>query len=63
MSSKVTQSEANHVVARVSGIVAGDTKVAAAIKAINTMKLAGFSQREIRKAERMLEQYRARTGE
>lgn len=54
---------ANHIIGRVSGVKATDSKVVAAQKAIATMKLAGFPQREIKKAEDMLAAYRARTGE
>jgi len=63
---KKTQVEAKHVdaaVGRISGVKLGDSKVAAAQKAIETMKLAGFSSREIKKAEKMLETYKSRTGE
>lgn len=55
-----TKSQANHIVARVSGVTENDTKVQAAEKAIATMKMAGFAANAIKKAERMLEDYKAR---
>lgn len=54
---------AAHVVGRVSGVKETDSKVVAAQKAIDTMKMAGMSKRAIKKAEDMLAQYRRRTGE
>ncbi len=49
----VTKSEASHIVARVSGVKEGDSRIAAANKAIETMRLAGFPARAICKAEAM----------
>lgn len=53
---------AGHIVAKVSGVKAGDSKVQAAEKVIATMRLAGFAESEIRKSERMLERYKASGG-
>ena len=53
----------SHIVGRLSGVKETDSKVVAAEKAIATMKMAGFSKREIKKAEDMLAAYRARTGQ
>lgn len=44
---------ADHVVARVSGVKDTDSRIEAANKAIETMKMAGFPASAIRKAERM----------
>ena len=49
----VSKALADHIVGRVSGVVEGESKIDAANKVIETMKLAGFSDAEIRKAERM----------
>jgi hypothetical protein len=51
--STVTKSEANHIVARVCGVKEGDSRIAAANKAIAAMRLAGFPAQAIRKAEAM----------
>lgn len=51
---------AEHIVGKVSGVKETDTKIAAARKVIETMKLAGFPAKEIRKAERMVEDAIAR---
>ena len=48
---RVSKADAAHIVARVSGVKAGDSKEAAALKVIETMRLAGFPTRA---AERML---------
>lgn len=53
---------ASHPVGIVSGVEATDSRVEAAEKAVATMKLAGFPKNEIKKAERMLEQIRAKYG-
>lgn len=51
---------ANHAVARVSGVTEADSRISAAEKAVATMRLAGFSARDIKKAERMIEAAKAR---
>jgi len=50
----------DHAVGRVSGVTAEDTRISAAEKAIKTMREAGFSERDIRRAELMVERARAR---
>ncbi len=60
MTSRAGKEAANHVVGRLSGVKATDTKVEAALKTIEVMRLAGMPTR---KAEKMLADYRARTGE
>lgn len=50
---KISKEQLDHPVAWVSGVTAEDTRLSAARKAIDTMKLAGFSKRAINKAERM----------
>jgi hypothetical protein len=60
MSNRITKEEAKHPVAWLSGVQEGDSKIEAAEKAIATMRLAGFSARDIKKAERMVEEARAR---
>jgi hypothetical protein len=57
---RVGTARANHIVARVSGVNATDSKVEAAEKVIATMRLAEFPAAAIRKAERMLAQAKAR---
>lgn len=49
----VSKKEAQHIVARVSGVKEGDNKIDAANKAIETMRMAGFPAKAIRKAERL----------
>lgn len=64
MSSKtarVTKSQANHIVARVSRVKEGDTKIQAAEKAIATMRMVGMPASAIRKAEKMLADFKARS--
>ena len=51
----VSKKDAQHIVARVSGVKEGDNKIDAARKAIETMRMAGFPAAAIRKAERMVE--------
>jgi uncharacterized protein Smg (DUF494 family) len=51
---------ANHVVGRVSGVVAGESRLKSAEKVLQVMKDAGFSQRDINKAQRMIDDARAR---
>lgn len=53
---KLTKEQSDHIIAKVSGVQAGDTKVQAAEKVIATMKAAGYPTR---KAERMLAQLKA----
>jgi ABC-type sugar transport system substrate-binding protein len=48
------------VVGRVSGVVAGESRLKSAEKALQVMKDAGFSQRDINKAQRMIDDARAR---
>lgn len=59
---RVSKAQANHIVAKVSGIKEGDTKLQAAEKAVQTMRDAGFPAVAIRKAERMVADYKARGG-
>lgn len=49
----VSKKDAQHIVARISGVVEGESKITAANKAIETMRLAGFPARDIKKAEAM----------
>ena len=58
--SKITKKQANHIVARVSGVTENDTKLEAARKAIETMKMVGMPASAIAKAERMYEAAKAR---
>lgn len=52
----------NHIVGRVCGVTAEDTKVQAAEKAIKVMRDAGFPNKDVLKAQRMLDDYKRRTG-
>ncbi|QIG70722.1 hypothetical protein EVB91_171 [Rhizobium phage RHph_I1_18] len=56
----VSKKFAEHPVGRVSGVKETDSKIEAAEKALATMKLAGFSARDIRKAEKMIADAKAR---
>lgn len=49
--SKLTKEQLAHPVAKVSGVTAADSKIEAVDKALAVMKAAGFSSRDIRKAE------------
>lgn len=49
----VEKKSADHPVGRLLGVKVGDSKIEAANKAIQTMKAAGFPQREINKAIKM----------
>lgn len=60
--SLVSKAQADHIVGRVSGVKLGDTKVQAAEKAVQTMRDAGFPAAAIRKAERMIADYKAKGG-
>lgn len=51
---------ANHIVGRISGVLVGDSKIEAAEKALKVMRDAGSPARVIRKAERMVEDAKAR---
>lgn len=51
---RVTPAEAASLPGRLSGVTREDTVFSAAEKAIRTMRDAGFSARQIAKAERML---------
>ena len=59
----VTPKMADHIIGRISGVLKTDSRYEAACKAIETMKLAGFSANHIRKAERILAQIKAKYGE
>lgn len=48
-----SKKHANHIVARISGVTESDTKIEATNKVIETMRLAGFAEKDIRKAEAM----------
>lgn len=60
--SLVSKAQAEHIVGVVSGVKLGDTKLQAAEKAVQTMRDAGFPATAIRKAERMVADYKARGG-
>ncbi len=55
MDMKVSLEGADHAVARLCGVKEGDDKIEAAEKVVATMKLAGFSKREINKAQKMVD--------
>ncbi len=57
---KVNKDEAGHIIGRLSGVKEGDSKVEAALKVIEALKSAGLSTKG---AEKMLADYRKRTGE
>lgn len=59
-SKKLDPEFTNHIVGKVSGVKPTDTRVEAARKVIETMKLAGFPKRAIAEAEQMLEDAIAR---
>lgn len=44
----------DHFVGRLVGVTKSDTKLSAAEKTVQFMRTAGFSTRDIRKAERMI---------
>lgn len=56
----VSKAQANHIVGRLSGVTEEDSRVTAALKAIQVMRDAGMSPRAIAKAERMVEDARRR---
>jgi len=56
----VTKVHKDHVVGRICGVTTEDSKIQAAEKAIKVMRDAGFPVSAIRKAERMVEDARAR---
>jgi hypothetical protein len=49
----LTKKVTDHIVAKVSGVKASDSKIEAANKAIAVMRAAGFPAKDIRAAERM----------
>jgi Holliday junction resolvasome RuvABC DNA-binding subunit len=57
---KTPKNFVNHPVARVSGVTENDTRIQAAEKAVATMRMAGFSERDIRKAQKMVDDAKAR---
>lgn len=50
----------DHIVARISGVTKEDTRISAAEKALKVMKDAGFSKRDIAKAQAMIDAAKAR---
>lgn len=60
-SSRLSHAETTHPIAIVSGVLPTDTRLEAAEKALETMiELFGAGHRQVRRAQRMLEQYRER---
>jgi hypothetical protein len=49
----ISKRDVIHIVARISGVKETDTRIEAVNKAIKTMRMAGFSAKDIKKAERM----------
>ena len=56
----VSKKAAQHIIARISGVKEGESKISAADKVIETMRLAGFSERAIRQAQAMRDRAVAR---
>jgi hypothetical protein len=59
----VSKAHVDHPVGWVCGVKLGDTKLQAAEKAVQTMRDAGFPATAIRKAERMIANYKANGGQ
>lgn len=55
MKTNLTPDALSHSVARASGVTRADTKITAAEKAVAVMKQFGFPEKDIRKAERLIE--------
>lgn len=53
MKTPIGQKAADHIVPRICGVVATDSKIEAANKVIATMRMAGVPLRQIRAAEKL----------